>query len=97
MARGQAQDVGSSRAACPGQPSASAIGLGMAMTSGVIMNGVPLLAIAGSPWSASRWSRIAPQALDAGDQMTGAGPLPSVVPAVGQRLRRAARGLATAG
>src|SRR6476619_3753917 len=61
-----------------GQPSASAIGWGMAMTSGVFMNGVPLLAMAVSPLATSFWSSTAPQALDAGVQMTGAGLLPSV-------------------
>ncbi len=50
------------------------MGRGMAMTSGVFMNGVPWPAMAGSPWSASRWSRMAPQPLAAGDQMTGRGP-----------------------
>ena len=35
--------------ALSGHPRASAMGLGMAMTSGVFMNGVPWLAIAGWP------------------------------------------------
>ena len=47
----------------------------MAMTSGVSMNGVGSSgAIGAAPCSASRWLRIVPQALDAGDQMTGRGP-----------------------
>src|SRR5690349_6289191 len=61
-----------------GQPSASAIGCGMAMTSGVFMNGVPVLAMGDSPLAVSCWSRTAPHALEAGVQMTGAGLLPSV-------------------
>ena len=54
--------------------SASAIGFGMAMTSGVSMKGVPSPAIGPSPASVRRWSTMAPQALDAGDQTTGRGP-----------------------
>ena len=47
----------------------------MAMTSGVSMNGVGSSgAIGGSPSSASRWLKIVPQLLDAGDQITGRGP-----------------------
>ncbi len=61
-----------------GQPRASAMGWGMAITSGVFMNGVPVLAMAGCPLAASCWSSTAPHALEAGVQMTGAGLLPSV-------------------
>src|SRR5690606_21431931 len=58
-----------------GQPSARAIGSGMAITRGVSMNGVGSSgAIGGRPSSSSRWLRIVPQELDAGDQTTGAGP-----------------------
>ena len=47
----------------------------MAMTSGVSMNEVaPVGAIGGWPASASFWFKMVPQALEAGDQMTGAGP-----------------------
>ena len=63
------QPIGSS-----GHPRASAIGSGMAMTSGVSMNGVPSPAMGSSPCWASRWSTMAPQPLKAGDQMTGRGP-----------------------
>src|SRR5689334_12772619 len=61
-----------------GHPSASAIGWGMAMTRGVFMNGVPVLAMVGSPLAVSCWSSTAPDALEAGVQMAGAGLLPSV-------------------
>src|SRR5205085_704736 len=63
-----------------GQPSAVAIGRGMAMTSGVSMNGLAAGAIAGWPASRRFWLRMAAHALDAGDQTTGRGPLPSGQP-----------------
>src|SRR5687767_5304880 len=47
----------------------------MAMTSGVRMNGLDAGAFAGRPATESFWLRMAPQALDAGDQMTGLAPL----------------------
>ena len=50
------------------------MGWGMAMTSGVFMNGVPWLAIAVLPCADRFWSRMAPHELAAGDQMTGLGP-----------------------
>src|SRR5215213_2244447 len=58
-----------------GQPSASAMGRGMAMTRGVRMNGRDAGACAGRPATESLWLRIAPHALEAGDQMTGFVPL----------------------
>src|SRR5215217_5719738 len=54
-----------------GQPSDSAMGRGMAMTSGVRMNGRDAGAWAGCPATDRRWLSMAPQALDAGDQITG--------------------------
>ena len=60
-----------------GQPRASAIGLGMAMTSGVCMNDRP----AGASVRPTFWLTMAAQPLAAGDQMTGAGPF---VPGSGQ-------------
>ncbi len=58
-----------------GQPSASAIGFGIAITRGVSMKDTASPAISGSPASARRWLRIAPQLEDAGDQITGWGSL----------------------
>ncbi len=59
-----------------GQPMASAMGFGMAMTRGVSMNALASVgAMAGWPAVDSRWLRTAPQAEDAGDQITGRGPL----------------------
>src|SRR6476659_4988491 len=46
----------------------------MAIVSGVNMNGLAECTIAGLPWSARRWLRIAPHDVAAGDQMTGRGP-----------------------
>ncbi|MEI2698294.1 MAG: hypothetical protein V9E94_08070 [Microthrixaceae bacterium] len=58
-----------------GYPSASAIGSGMAMTSGVSMKGVGSAgAMGSSPASLRRWFRIVPHELAAGDQITGRGP-----------------------
>src|SRR5687768_7151880 len=51
------------------------MGRGMAMTSGVRMNGRDAGACAGRPATESFWLRMAPQALDAGDQITGFVPL----------------------
>src|SRR5436309_14497223 len=57
-----------------GQPRASAIGRGMAMTSGVSWMGLASAgAIAGWPWSARRWLTTAPHEDAAGDQITGPG------------------------
>src|SRR6478735_3423678 len=51
------------------------MGWGIAMVSGVSMNGwASVGAIAGWPWSARRWLRMAPHDEDAGDQITGRGP-----------------------
>src|SRR4051812_44878112 len=47
----------------------------MAMTSGVRMNGFDAGAWAGWPATESFWLRMAPHALDAGDQITGLAPL----------------------
>src|SRR5687767_7633301 len=50
-----------------GYPRASAIGLGMAITSGVTMNGLASAgAIGASPRSVSRWLRMAPHDAAAG-------------------------------
>ncbi len=57
-----------------GQPSASAMGWGMAMTSGVTMKGCPSPTIGGSPASLSRSLRTGPHVLAAGDHTTGRGP-----------------------
>ncbi len=56
-----------------GQPSASAIGWGMAMTSGVSMNGVP----AGASSAPARSLTMPAHADAAGDQMTGGSPFAS--------------------
>src|SRR5438270_5656199 len=59
-----------------GQPRASAMGRGMAMTRGVSWNGLAFVgAIADWPWSPRRWLTTAPHPDAAGDQMTGRGPL----------------------
>src|SRR4026209_2486953 len=58
----------------PGYPTASAIGLGMAMTSGVTMNGCPVPTIAGWLVSERRWLTMPPHDVAAGDQITGLGP-----------------------
>ena len=60
-----------------GYPSASAMGLGIAITSGVSMNRVEGSVMGASPLSISRWLTTAPHALAAGDQITGCGPLAS--------------------
>ena len=58
-----------------GYPRASAIGRGIAITSGVSMNDLPgVVTYAALPPSARRWSSTAPQVLADGDQMTGRGP-----------------------
>src|SRR5437763_10479345 len=58
-----------------GHPSASAIGLGMAITRGVTWMGLASAgAIAGWPWSARRWLTTAPHDDAAGDHTTGRGP-----------------------
>src|SRR5438105_1431337 len=57
------------------------MGRGMAMTSGVSMNGWDLGAIGGCPASDRFWFRMAPHELAAGDQTTGRGPF---VPGSGQ-------------
>ena len=69
------------------------MGSGMAMTSGVCMNGSASPTIGSWPSSARRWLRIAPQVEAAGDQITGRGPSACLVPAVGQGVGRGARGL----
>src|SRR5215212_4598081 len=57
-----------------GYPRASAMGSGMAMTSGVSMNGSLSGAMAEPPSSVRRWFNTAPHALEAGDHTTGRGP-----------------------
>src|SRR4051812_12467902 len=55
-----------------GHPSAWAIGLGIAIASGVTCIGLASVgAIAGWPWSARRWLTTPPQDDAAGDQTTG--------------------------
>src|SRR4051794_30428799 len=58
-----------------GYPSASARGFGMAITSGVTMNGSPPLTIAPCPASMRFWLTTAPHDDAAGDHTTGRGPL----------------------
>src|SRR3954453_1865050 len=58
----------------PGYPRASAIGLGMAIVSGVTMNGSPVVMMGSWPESMSRWFTTPPQLLAAGDQIAGLGP-----------------------
>src|SRR3989442_8739108 len=59
-----------------GHPKASAMGRGMAITSGVSWKGLASLgAMGGWPWSARRWLTTAPHDDAAGDQITGLGPL----------------------
>src|SRR5437870_4039839 len=59
-----------------GQPRASAIGLGMAITRGVSCRDLALAGTMGRwPLSARRWLTTAPHELAAGDQITGRGPL----------------------
>src|ERR1700730_7364614 len=58
-----------------GYPSASAIGFGIAMTSGVSWSGVPAGAIAFLPASARRLFTTRPHAPEAGDHAAGRGPL----------------------
>src|SRR5207244_2217192 len=70
-ARTSAQPIG-----VAGQPRASAMGRGMAITSGVSWMGLAALgASAGCPWSVRRSLTTAPQDDAAGDQITGRGPL----------------------
>src|SRR5687768_7555671 len=58
-----------------GQPSASAIGRGMAITSGVTMNGLASGSVmARPPLAVRRWFTTAPHERAAGDQITGRGP-----------------------
>src|SRR3954447_15960709 len=57
-----------------GYPSASAIGFGIAMTSGVTMNGSPDVTIGSCPLSVRRWLTTWPHELAAGDHTTGLGP-----------------------
>src|ERR687885_2925776 len=58
-----------------GQPSASAIGRGMAMTRGVSMNGLAAGAMAAWPFWRSFSFRMAAHELAAGDHTTGCGPI----------------------
>ena len=58
----------------PGQPSATAISFGIAMTSGLTISGVPSGAISGRPLSVRRWFRINRHEFEAGDHTTGFGP-----------------------
>src|SRR2546429_8901444 len=58
-----------------GYPSVSAIGFGMAMTSGVSWSGVPAGAIGFFPPSARRWVTTRPHPLDARGPTPAPGPL----------------------
>ena len=58
-----------------GQPSACAIGFGMAITTGVCMNETPGVGTyVDLPATARRWLSTAPHVFAAGDQITGRGP-----------------------
>src|SRR5438309_5407700 len=62
-----------------GHPRACAMGFGMAITSGVSMNGCDGGAMSACPVPRRFWFRIAAQALDAGDHTTGRGPFAAVL------------------
>ena len=79
-----------------GQPRASAIGRGIAITRGVSWNDTKSPAMAGSPCAARRSLSTEPQVDAAGDQITGRGPSRSSSQPVGEELGGAAATTSTA-